>query len=113
MIKWLKKLRRIVKDYDKDRTILRVRIEEAEDMIRARTQIHADIHMKSPNQIIVVGRYHNRDYVQVFSLSTDDLVGLIEHFRHLEKYGHMARIDAPLSLKAAFEPDYARGAVGG
>ena len=105
MISWIKKLIGIVKNYDSDRETLRVRIAQAEQVIRDRTDVHADVHYKSENQIIVVGRYKNRDYVQTYSVCSGDFHALIQQLRDMERYGHISRIDAPPAMRAVFEHD--------
>jgi hypothetical protein len=115
MIRWFRKLREIVRNYDTDRNAIHLKIcqtekraIEAENVIRSRTDIHADIHYKSDNQIIVVGRYRNRDYVQVFHVAPDDFCAMIEKFRDMERYGYMARVDAPPQMKVVFENELGR-----
>ena len=81
-------------------------IDNTEAIIRDRTDLHADIHYKSSSCIIAVGRFRNRDYVQVYNLLDKDFEGLVKHFRSLEKYGHMARIDAPPTMKVVFEHEF-------
>ena len=115
MIKWFKKLRRIVASYDEDILSIKrttndavARSQEAVQVIKDRTDIHADIHYKSNSQVIVCGRYRNKDYVQVYNIRHDDLAGLIDKLRHMEKYGHMARVDAPPDIKAVFDHEFHR-----
>ncbi len=110
MIRWFRKLREIVRNYDTDKNAILLKIcrtekraIEAENVIRDRTAIHADIHTQSDNQIIVVGRYRNRDYVQVFHMASNDFCATIEKFREMERFGFMSRIDAAPQMKAVFE----------
>lgn len=103
MIKWFKKLLFIVKNYDVDRTFVINRIEKAERIIKDRTDIHADVHYKSGNQIVVIGRYKNRNYIQTFNVSGDDFSGLVDRLKDMERYGHIGRIDAPPQMNAVIE----------
>lgn len=106
MINFIKKMVYIVKNYDNDFKHLTSRVNQAEKVIRDRTDIHADIHYKSKNQIIAVGRYRNRDYVQVYNISTDDFNYLIKILREMEMYGRRGRIDSAHSMKAIFEHEF-------
>jgi len=116
MVKWFKKLLRIVKNYDADnvlaytktdtklrelRASLHARIKTNEQFIRERTDVSADIHCRegAHNTIIVVGRYRNRDYVEVFSVQ-DDLSGFISQLRDMQRYATIRHVDAPPSMRA-------------
>lgn len=115
MIKWFKKLKeivachkqilKIVGSYDRDHKWFISRITQAENMIRERTDISADVHMmnRNPNQIIVTGRYRNRDYVQVFTLQDNDLRSLIEQLREMERFGVVSKIDCAYDMRGVFE----------
>jgi 23S rRNA A2030 N6-methylase RlmJ len=115
VISWFKELFLIVKtfktqleNFERRTHMLHSDIEECRKIIKDRTDLHADIHYKSSSCIIAVGRYRNRDYVQVFNLRDEDFKGMIERFREMERYGHMARIDAPPQMKAVFEHEFYR-----
>ncbi|MFZ2982025.1 MAG: hypothetical protein WA085_13415 [Sphingobium sp.] len=110
MLKWLKKLKAIVSSYDADIRNAHARISELEKLVRERTNIAVDVGFKSANHVIVVGRYKNADYVQTYALDTPDLAVMIERLREMERYGKVARIDAPPVFKAVFERD--RGGYG-
>jgi len=62
MLKFLKKLLWIVKNYDNHRALLGDRITEATNIIRERTEVHADVHSKSPSQVIMIGSYRGKDF---------------------------------------------------
>lgn len=83
------------------------RAESAESVIRERTDLHADLHYKSDSQIIAMGRFRGRDYVQIYNLDPDDFERMIHQFRDMEQYGHMARVDAPPPMCAVFEHEFA------
>jgi hypothetical protein len=110
MISWIKKLYQIVKNYDIDKNKLLTRIAQAEKIIKDRTNIHTnihtDVHYKSDNQIIVIGRYKNRDYIQTFNVSSEDFPTLIKQLHQMERYGHVTRIDAPPMMRAVVERDF-------
>lgn len=59
------------------------------------TVIHADVHCREQSQIIVIGRYKNRDYVRVFGLEEPDLVAMIEKLTAMEKHARVGRFDMP------------------
>ncbi len=116
MINWIKKLLRIVRDYDsnlsaiKDRqetennTMRRVLVEGIR-LIKERTDISANVNLgnRSPNQVIVIGRYKNADYVQVYTLETNDLAHLIGQLREMQKHGVVSKIDAASSVRAIID----------
>jgi len=111
-INWTKKLFYIVKNYDLDKIEVygrikdaNVRISDGVQLIKDRTNIHADVHnrLNNPTQIIVVGRYNGTDYVEVFSINNDDLQGLIHQLKDMERYGNLQRVDTPYEFKAIFD----------
>lgn len=108
MLNWIKKLFLIVEKYDTDRDRLLERIVNSEVKIRnavktiiERTTINADIHShpKSKNQIIVVGRYRKRDYINVFEMGDKTLTELIQQLEEMKKYGHLNVVDSPLQMR--------------
>lgn len=114
-INWFKKLNYIVKHYDEDKIVMLDRIRSADlrirdgvQIIKDRTTINADISpsMRDPSQIITIGRYNGRDYVQVFSIHDDDFRGLIQHLREMERYGTVSKIDAPYGFEYVIEQDF-------
>ena len=86
--------------------ILRHNVLKAEQIIKDRTDLHADIHYKSSNCIIAVGRYRNKDYVQVYNIAENDFHYFITRFKEMERYGHMARVDSPPTMHAVFEHEF-------
>lgn len=117
LLKWWKDLRRIVACYDIEKQLairrmaaaenatgqLRRQIASLEALIRDRTNIAVDVGFKTASHVIVIGRYRNADYVQSYSLSTDDLGHLIEHLKAMDKTGQVRRVDAIPSFKAVYE----------
>lgn len=96
---------RIAKTYDDDRARLRSEIRAGVDLIQDRTTLHADISPSKhdPSFVILVGRYRDRDYVQTFSLRSDDFQELAESCRALSREGRWGRIDAPPVFRAVIE----------
>ena len=115
MIKWFKQLRNIVANYDKDMLDLKriannavIRAEQAEKVIRDRTDIHTDIHYRAESYVIVVGRYGKRDYIQGFNLRNEDFASLIPRLKEMERYGHIKKVDAHPNFKAVFDYEFHR-----
>lgn len=105
MLKWLKKLKAIVAGYDADLRNAHARITELEKLVKDRTNIAVDVGFRSASHVIVIGRYRNADYVQTFEMDTPSLGGLIDQLRERERYGKVARVDAPPVFRAVFERD--------
>jgi hypothetical protein len=105
MIKWIKKLFKIVKNYDSDMYSCKTTIKEIRELIVDRTTCHTDIHARQDKgcAIILIGKYKNHDYVECFTLHPDHLRNLIEHFREVRNFSHMGRIDAYPEFKAIIE----------
>lgn len=71
-------------------------VQLAVGLITERTTVHADIHFRSGLQnIIVVGHYHNHDYVRCFGVDVDDFAGIVDMLRRIEPKGRIGRIDVP------------------
>ena len=112
----LRALWQIAKTYEADKDKLRAAarddIRALDRLIRDRTTLHADISMsgRDPSFVILVGHYHNQDYVQAFYLPQEDFVGMVQHCIRLSKtHGRWGRLDAPPVFHAAFKrlhPDH-------
>jgi len=112
IINWFKKLMEIVADYDKkieqqkkqNKTYRRL-ISEAVRLIQDRTDISvgAAFNKHMHNQIIVTGRYKNRDYVEVFTIAHGELEHLIHQLREMQRYGVVNKIDAPIGMRAVID----------
>ncbi len=114
VVKWIRVLQRIVRTYDDTTEQVHSKIacatriaQTAEQVIRDRTDLNVgiDINMAAPNQVIVMGRYNNTDYVEVFSLIDNDFVEIIHHLNHLQKHSHVNRVDAPISMRAVIKQE--------
>ena len=105
-INWIKTLNYIINHYDANFKWLKKEIKESMQIIKDRTNIHADIHYRSSNQVIVVGRYNGRDYVQTYNVNNKDFKEFILQLRSMEKYGHIRRIDHPIEFKGVFEHEF-------
>jgi len=121
IINWFKNLFYVVKDYHIHKLVFNTNIDDlnkrmawletqtshAVNIIKERTEISADIRLRGPNrnQIIIIGRYKKRDYVEVFTTTDKQLDQLIPHLKHLEKFGVIEKVDAPTGFKAIFKRD--------
>ena len=107
IINRIKVLWKVSAEYDKDKEAVRWAIGKLHDRIGKHTTIHADIHWKRPHQIIVVGKYKNRDYVRVFDVRAEDLAYLVEHLKALEPRAKVGRFDMPhaMPLSVVYERD--------
>jgi len=115
-VNWFKKLFYIVKNYDMDMleidddiSMCKSEVRNGVKLIKDRTNIHVNAphYRGSPTQVITIGRYRKRDYVQVFSVYNDgDFQGLIDQLREMERYGNVGRSDCPIELDAAFDREF-------
>ena len=67
--------------------------------INERTTVHADIHMKTPSLVIVVGKYKGHDYVRAFPVDHESLHGLIEYIKRVEPRARVGRMDMTPRIK--------------
>ena len=110
---WFKALRAVVKNYATDMRALRQSVDEAnrtlkavrrrmdklDRLIRERTDIAVDVRFGEPNYVIVVGRYKNADYVQTYSVKSDDLGYLVDMLKNMERHAQVRIVDAPPGMK--------------
>ncbi len=113
MIKWFEKLFYIVKHFDDivnsmeelslDQRRVEHNVNDAVQTIKDRTTLHADVsHARKNghlNQLIMIGRYRNRDYIQTFEVHPDDFDRMVRQCIEMQKYAHMGKIDAPIGMK--------------
>lgn len=111
-VNWFKRLIYIVNNYDENYSMAmqkvrknELEVADAVKIIKERTSLDADIHMKlnAPTQVVLIGRYNNRDYVQIFALRADDLRGLQRQLKNMEEYAHTSHIDAPIEYRSIVE----------
>lgn len=96
---WFKELREIVLYYQIDRKQMIGRIVDLENIMRERTDIHADIHFKDASTVIVCGRYRNTDYVRAFRVQADDMSHLVEQLKSMERYATVRTLDTPPQVR--------------
>ena len=83
-------------------------VSELHRKINENTTVHADIHYKGEgSQIIVVGRYRNKDYVRAFTVRQESLGGLIEVLRTEERYAKVGKFDmvGGMDFSAVYDRD--------
>ncbi len=97
LVKMYVKIAAIVETHNESLLVLNRRIANAERMIKHRTEISADVHARINhlNHIVLVGRYRNNDYVEIFSIRNDSMDSLVQQLAHMQKYAQVHRIDAP------------------
>ena len=112
MIKWFKTLSRIVRSYDSDQDIIDQKVGralkevlQAQKFIKHATTINADVSLshRDDSQIIVIGRYRSRDYIQTYTVSGDNFKGLIEQLKEMQKYGVVRRVDAIPAMREVID----------
>ena len=114
MIDWIKKLLRIVREFDSrlansERQLL-ARIREAEAFIRERTDVSVDtaFSARDVNSVIVLGRYMGVDYVQTFQLPGGDFYHVVQMLNEMSRYHNVRYIDAPHPMSAVIKRDFSR-----
>lgn len=73
----------------------------AKKTIQERTDLNTDIAFTkhSHTHVIVMGRYKNRDYVEVFSIRSDNLNDVVPILRDMQEHAKLRHADGPISLK--------------
>lgn len=108
---WLKiqKLFQILRTYDKDLCNLQLQIKRLEDdlskaeaVIKERTNLAVDINFKSSNKVIVIGRYNNTDYIQMYNLHDRAFHKIVDTAKSMTKFGDVTHIDTVPNFKASF-----------
>lgn len=111
MLNWLKRLKRIVDFYDADRFKLeeefKARIKILESILIKDTTIGLDLthnvqHALLTN-VVVIGRYQDRDIVEIFSMPPNDFAYTVRQLRDLEKRGRVQYVDAPTAIKVVLK----------
>ena len=104
----IKILLRIIREYDSDIDRINKKAQQAENtalkarrIIQERTDLNADMsfHRHSYSHVILMGRYKNRDYVEIFSVTPETLNELIPMLREMQKHARLRRADGPIGMK--------------
>jgi hypothetical protein len=85
MKNWIKQILGITK--------LEEQIETLKKLIGEKTTVHCDVHTKNACEVIVIGNYHNKEYVRCFHLNADSIKSLIEQLKEREKYSRVGKFD--------------------
>ena len=83
-------------------------VERLEKRIGERTTVHADINYRGTgSQIIVVGKYRNKDYVRAFNVRTESLSHLIDILSREEKGANVGHFDmiGGIDFSAVYDKD--------
>lgn len=80
-------------DFSENNKRIAARISGLSEQINERCEVHADIHYREPHQIIVIGKYHDRDYVRVFGVQKGMFHELIDILNREEKGSKVGRFD--------------------
>lgn len=84
----------ISKTLDNYHGVIAGEIRNLEKKINERTTVHADINYRGEySQIIVIGRYRNKDYVRAFTIREENLSSIVDMLRTEEKYAKVGRFD--------------------
>ena len=86
---------------DLDRAVRRVA--DLEKVVGDRTTIGVDFGFKDPNMVVLVGRYRNQDYVEVYPLEAPDFAAFMDHLNAIKRYGRIRRLDGPPAFRAVME----------
>jgi hypothetical protein len=100
---WFHRLRYVVRSYVTDMRELRTRMNELNKLVRDRTDIAVDVRFREPNYVIVIGRYGKTDYVQTYSVRSDDLGYLIDMLTKMQRHAQVRIVDGPPEVKAAIK----------
>lgn len=90
----------IVKHHRDQIKSLQAQINQLDQIIKDRTDIHVDYYERGRSTIIAIGHYKNRDYIQTFSIDPGEFSYMIDRLRNMERYGKVRSVDAMPSVKA-------------
>jgi hypothetical protein len=113
MIKFIKKIIKIIKEFDsvQQRADHAVHCSEmalkntelARKYIKKATTVNADLSPfgHDPNIIFIAGRYRNVDYVQCYSIQHREFEHIVSELQSMKKFARIERIDAPKGFEIA------------
>lgn len=110
-IGWFRRLFIVVRMYGHDMNTIAQHVDalskemkQAAHFIKKATKIHVDIdpRMQGQTTAILCGRYKGRDHVQIFDLNPNDMSGLIDQLRHMQRAANI-HVDAPYHVNATIE----------
>ena len=96
IINWIKLLFSIVRNHKSVLNRLNYlleRINETDKLMQERTEFHADIHNQTDSQIIIIGRYRNRDYIKMYPIPDRNIKDVVNHLKSLSRHARTGRMD--------------------
>ena len=69
-------------------------LKSLEDKLADLTSVNMDIHYKGPTNVIVLGRYRNKDYIKIFDIHESDLNEIIKDLERISIPSRFGRIDS-------------------
>jgi len=108
--KWVKKLFWIIKNYDRDLAWVVHEVRETQNLIKDRTEIHADLFENQyyQNTIITIGNYKGRDYVEITNVGDVDFEYVVRLLKERKKYASKGKMDVSPSLKLFLDKEMSR-----
>lgn len=78
-------------------------VSELQKVIKERTEYHVDVHTRSNSQVILIGRFRNRDFIKCYNIPDKELDFLINHCKELEKHAQLKGLDAWPTISACIK----------
>lgn len=104
-MKWVKEKLRLWLGIDQNEVNIKTlfyQFDILRNVIKERTEYHVDVHRysKQGSYVILIGKYHKRDFIKCYTINDLDLQSLIDHCKHLNQYANRDKIDAHPELTA-------------
>jgi hypothetical protein len=120
MLKFIKKIKRILNEFDDVKLSIKKAINNSEvalekteitrQYIKQATTVNADLSPfgHDPNIIFIAGRYKNVDYVQCYSITSKEFTHIVDELQSMKKFARIERIDAPKGFGIAIKRELER-----
>ena len=96
-LKLLWELPEMFAQYQLDKEVEQRRVNNSIHLLQKRigevTTVHCDVHTKTPAQVIVIGRYGDKDFVKAYEISQKNLPELVKVIKAMEPYSNRGRFD--------------------
>ena len=111
-IGWVRRLFNTVKTYHANMQIITAHVDEVERevnevlrYVKRATKVHVDVSatQKGFTQVVIIGQYRGRDYVNTFNLRLSCIDELIDRLTQMSRYAGIGRIDAPHNIDATIK----------
>ena len=78
------------------------RLTSLEDKLADLTNVHIDVNMKEPTQVVFIGRYRGHDVVKIYTLpdEKESITSILNHLEAISLPKTLGRIDAIQSVSA-------------